>query len=278
MIHEKIFFDVPYGESGCKRSQEKASMVTYILDDYTQHTIVRYRPAIVICPGGGYEYRSEREAEAIALQFTAMGYHVFIVQYSVKPDVYPAPQLDLAKAVSIIREHAQEWHVEKDKIVLCGFSAGGHLAGSLGTLWKEPWLSAALSVQPEDIQPNGLILCYPVISSGIYAHKGSFQALLGEKAEENKEFLSLEKRVTKDTPRTFIWHTLTDGAVPVQNSILFMEACIESQVPVEFHMFPEGGHGLALANEETSILEGREDILTACQMWIPLVRNWLKEL
>ena len=148
---------------------------------------------------------SDREAEPVAIQYIAKGYQAAILRYSVKPAKYPLALLQLAKAVAHLREYADEYHIDTEKIVVQGFSAGGHLACSLGVFWKKPFLSETLGVSAEQIRPNGMILCYPVITSGEYAHRGSFEALLGEDAydPEKRKEQSLELQVTKDTLRLF---------------------------------------------------------------------------
>ena len=160
--------------------QETAALYTYFLDNSPEMIPDRKRPLVLICPGGGYEMTSDREAEPVAIQYIAKGYQAAILRYSVKPAKYPLALLQLAKAVAHLREYADEYHIDTEKIVVQGFSAGGHLACSLGVFWKKPFLSETLGVSAEQIRPNGMILCYPVITSGEYAHRGSFEALLGE--------------------------------------------------------------------------------------------------
>ena len=131
----------------------------------------------------------------------------------------------------------------------------------------------------EQIRPNGMILCYPVITSGEYAHRGSFEALLGEDAydPEKRKEQSLELQVTKDTPPTFLWHTEPDDCVPVENSLFFFEALHKNKIPVEMHIYPAGGHGLSLANEETKRQDG-SGIQPECQSWMELACGWMSRL
>ena len=258
---------------------ETADLYTYILDNSVEMHPNRKRPVIVICPGGGYEMTSDREAEPIAMQYLARGYHAVILRYSVAPVRYPLALLQLAKSVSYLREHAQEYHIDTDKIILQGFSAGGHLAASLGVFWKEKFISESLHTEVEMVKPNGMILSYPVITSGEFAHKGSFEALLGEVANDPKKrnVQSLEFQVTQDTPPTFLWHTVTDCTVPVENSLLFFDALRKQSVPVELHLYPAGVHGLSLANEETSYGDGG-CVQPECQSWMELACTWIKNL
>ena len=268
MIHE--VFDIRVEGSG-----PDTKLYTYFLDNSNEINPGGIRPVIVMCPGGGYAMTSDREAEALAIQFMAMGYHAAILRYSCAPAVYPAALTELASVISILRNNAEKWHINKDKIIVQGSSAGGHLAASYGVFWKEPFLAEAVHADTEQLRPNGLILNYPVITSGPFAHRESFQNLLGERYGELVEKMSLEKQVTEDTPKTFIWHTFPDDCVPVENSLLFVMALKEKNIPVEFHLYPVGGHGLGLATKETACPNGY-GVQKECQSWIPLVKTWLK--
>ena len=252
-----------------------AKLYTYMWEKSPEIGIDK-RPMILICPGGGYEMTSDREADPLAMQFTAMGYHVAILRYSVAPAEYPVALLEACQTMKLIREHAEEWLVDTDKIFILGCSAGGHLAASVGTFWNEKWIAEKLGCGNEIFRPAGMILCYPVITSGEYAHRGSFEALLkSQYTEEMLEKNSLEKQVTKDTPKAFLWHTYTDDCVPVENSLLFIQAMKKYDIPVEFHMYPVGGHGLSTCDSLAATPEGY-GIQKGCQSWLPLVRDWLK--
>lgn len=272
MLHKKI-------DMKRKNSQYQAELYTYLLDNSPEMKPDRKRPLVLLCPGGGYGMTSDREAEPLAMQFLARGIHAAILRYSVAPARYPEALLQLAAAVALLRENAETWHIDPEKIVVQGSSAGGHLAASLGVLWEEKFLSEELCVPTERLRPNGLLLCYPVITSGEKAHRGSFENLLGERHTDPQllEKLSLEKQVTARTPKTFLWHTATDDIVPVENSLLFFEALCKNQVPAELHIYPVGGHGLGLANEETSNQEGY-GVQEECQSWMSLACDWLRHI
>lgn len=252
------------------------TLTTYLLDT-PEGVLIRERPIVLICPGGGYNHVSVREGEPLALQFMAMGFHAAVLNYSVSPAVYPTQLLELAKAVALLRDRAQEWHIRKDGLFIQGSSAGGHLAASFGCFWKKELFAKEAGDDAEKLRPNGLILSYPVITSGEFAHRGSFEMLLGDRNEELARELSLEYQVNKDTPKTFLWHTFEDGAVPVENSLLFVQALRREKIPVEFHLFPSGGHGLALGNELTSMEEGKE-IQPQVTAWIALAGNFIRNL
>lgn len=257
-----------------ENSQEYAALYVYLID-HTPEIDIATRPMILICPGGGYAFTSDREAEMIALQFLAYGYHAAVLRYSVAPARYPTALLEVARSVACIRSHAKDWHVNPQEIVLTGFSAGGHLAANFCMFWHQNWIADRLGVTVPELQPNAMILGYPVITAGEYAHRGSFQCLLGEEYEQKQDSLSLENWVDDKTPRAFVWHTYEDGAVPVQNSIMLVDALVKHHIPVEFHMFEKGGHGLSLSNRLTKSAGGSEN-QPATAKWIELVHNWME--
>ena len=256
-----------------------ARLYTYILDNYEEIDSSRTRPLVLICPGGGYEFTSDREAEAVAIQYIARGFHACVLRYSVAPAEFPQSLYELAWSVAYLRKHAAEYGIKPDKIIVAGFSAGGHLAASLGVFWDKDWLAKETELSAEQMKPNGLLLSYPVITSGKYAHRGSIENLMGtKKSKELEELLSLEHQVGKQVPPVFIWHTLTDRSVPIQNTLMFTEELVKNQVSVEVHIFPEGPHGLSLANEETRIAENDFGIQKRCQDWISLAGKWVADL
>ncbi len=277
MIHQAIDLQIDYRKLGVKQDGYQPKLYTYLWENSPEMDPNRTRPAVVICPGGGYAGTSDREAEAVALQLMAAGFHAFVLRYSCYPSAYPAALLEAAKAVSLVRAHAGEWHVDPDKIVIAGFSAGGHLAGSLGVFWHQALVAESLGVENEAVRPNGMILCYPVITSGEFAHRGSFENLLQDRYEELLDDMSLEKQVSKQTPPAFLWHTYEDDGVPVENSMLMASALRKQGVPFELHIYPHGGHGLSLANEETRSANGF-GVQEACQTWIDLAKTWIKNL
>lgn len=272
MIHKKI-------EIKARGMEAVGNLYTYFLDSSIEMRPNEKRPVILMCPGGGYEMTSDREAEPLAMQFLAMGYHVAILRYSVCPVRYPAALLQVAESVLYLKEHADEYHIDPEKIVVQGCSAGGHLAANYGIAWNSPFLTKLMGMEndPEQLCVAGLLLCYPVITSGEKAHEESFRNLLGEQYEEKKEELSLENQVTPDTPPTFLWHTATDETVPVENSLYFFQACLQQGVSAELHIYPVGGHGLSLANEETCRANGI-GVQKECQSWIGLAQTWLKKI
>ena len=225
------------------------TLKTYVLDTVEND---RLRPAIIIFPGGGYEYCSYREEERIALGYNSAGFHSFVVNYRCAPHRHPAPLYDAAAAIKYVREHAKEWKIDPDMIVVIGFSAGGHLAASISNLWNNESFFSKEEIDSGIYKPNACILSYPVITSGEKAHRGSFDALLGEDApRELVEFMSLENKVSDATPPTFLWHTFDDDVVPCENSLYYAEALSEFHIPCEMHIYPTGLHGQSRASNDT---------------------------
>lgn len=232
-------------------SQGGALLKAYIPDNTEEIDKDKKNPAVLILPGGGYGFTSDREGEGVALKFLSEGICAFVLKYHVAPVRFPVALCEALLTLQYIRENSKEWHIDENNISVCGFSAGGHLAASVGVHWnKEKILKYIPECKRELVKPNKLILSYPVITSGEYAHKGSMVNLLGEdnQTEELLLFNSLEKQVSKDTPKTFLWHTFEDGSVPVQNSMLFANALIQEGITTELHIYPKGGHGLSLGN------------------------------
>lgn len=256
-------------------SHPDTHLVLY-LQENSPEIYIKSRPMILICPGGGYRFTSDREADAMALKFLSMGYHAAILRYSVAPARFPTALLELASSVNLIRENAAAWNVEADKLYVLGCSAGGHLAASLGVMWDRDFVRQALGLSDASLlRPDGLILCYPVITSGEFAHRGSFENLLGNKEAELLDEVSLEKHVTGNVPPCFIWHTFADATVPVENSLLFVSALRKAGIPTEFHMYPKGGHGLGLASKLTMHASGT-GVQEECTSWINLVYTWIE--
>ena len=239
------------------------------------------RRAVIVCPGGGYNHVSPREAEPVAAQFLAAGYAPFILNYGVGENATDyRPLKQLALSVRYVRENAEKYCVDPRFVFVCGFSAGGHLAASLGTLWKSPVLDEICEGAERDIvRPTGMILGYPVITSGEFGHRGSFSKLCGKEdpTEAELDAWSLEKQVSADTCPAFIWHTFEDKGVPVENSLLLARAMSAAGRHYELHVFPNGRHGLSLCNELTASGKPEVNVVPHNEQWITLVLRWLKD-
>jgi len=235
-----------------------------------------FRPSIIICPGGGYAFRAVREGEPLALRFASLGFNTYVVHYRVAPNRFPDGLQDLACAVHWVRTHAKETYSHPDRIAVMGFSAGGHLAGSLGTMWNRPEIFAPLGLTCEDVKPNGQVLCYPVISGGEFAHRGSFENLTGSADLAVHEEYSLEKWAGPHTPPTFLWHTFNDACVPVENAFLLGMALRKAQVETEMHIWPDGPHGMSMA--DMSVYYQQQDCNQDIARWPEMAANFLRRV
>ena len=241
------------------------------------------RDAILVFPGGGYHaVCHEREGEPIALAYVERGYNAFVLHYKVGEECrYPSHLIDASFAVCYLKEHADELRISKDRIFTVGFSAGGHLSGSVAILHKDPEVLKALGIEKGDNKPCGSILSYPVVSALVDTHRGSFEMLSGKPfdaiTEDERRKLSLECHVDEDSAPVFIWHTSKDNAVPVLGSLRLAEAYYNIGMPVSLHVYPYGVHGLALANELTSV--GNPDFIEPlAQVWVDESVKWIKTI
>ena len=234
------------------KSDFTATLSSYVPDPSIEIPADRLRPAVLICPGGGYTFVSPREGEPIALRFAAAGICAFVLEYSVAPARFPQALCETLTAMAYIRENAERFCLDPNRIALCGFSAGGHLAASAAVFWNHPMVAPYLKKTGDVLRPNALVLAYPVIINEGPCHRDSFKALLGEDGCRDPKMLeltSLEKQVNEDTPPTFIWHTAEDAAVPVQNSLAFGAALADRHIPLELHIYRRGPHGLSLGDQ-----------------------------
>lgn len=254
-------------------------LTVYALDNSPEVEPQRRRPTVLVCPGGGYSFRSFREAEPVAVRLLAMGLNAMVLDYSVAPVTFPAALLQVFAALHEIRTHAEEWHVQEHRIAVMGFSAGGHLAASAGVFWHKPHYAGQLGLTPEQVQPDALILGYPVISSDpAISHGGSIRNLLGDRLEELRDTVSLENQVDAHTPPTFLWHTWNDGSVPVENALRFASALRAHKVRTEVHVYMDGPHGLSLADDQVYGPDRMANTRPACANWIGMAATWLKSL
>ena len=209
------------------------------------------RRCMLVVPGGGYCMLAPHEGELVAMEYYNMGLNCFVLTYTnditMCVPLKKQPMEDLSRAVRLIRKNATEWHVDPAKLLICGFSAGGHVCASLCVHFDDVTDPDA-ELNAISNRPDGAILGYPVITSGEYTHIYSMQALLGKNpSEEELAYFSCEKQVKENTPPCFLWQTAEDNLVPVENSYLFAKALREKGVPFAHYVFPFGGHGLSTA-------------------------------
>lgn len=278
MINKVINIDVDYNAMGVEKSPRQTTLTTYILDqENITLSKTKKRPAVIVCPGGGYWSTSPREAEPIALKYCSAGFHSFVLDYSVCPSGFPAAVCELSKAVVYVKSIAEEHSIDADKIFVVGFSAGGHLVASLGVHFGHPDVKKFAGVDGVENKPAGIILGYPVITSEEgKTHSGTINNFCADR-EELRELASLEKHVTPETPTTFIWHTFADAGVPVANSLRFAAALEENGVKFEMHIYPDGPHGLSLGNWITDSYQ--EDMSSSpVQNWIDMSIRWITDM
>ena len=232
------------------------------------HPDRRRRPVLVIYPGGGYCIRAPHEGIDVAEKFRSLGFHCVVVQYRVSPYRFPAEQQDALRAIRLVRANAARWNMIPDQISVCGFSAGGHLAGSTGVMYDKVNCDAGDEADQYSCRPDALVLGYPVITfDAETGHCGSGLHLLGEdQVAARAAEVELDKLVTPDTPPAFVWHTAEDQAVPVRGSLRFVTALQKNGIRWGLHVFPCGRHGLGLA-------EPYHDL----SKWPELVRDFLAE-
>ncbi len=238
-----------------KTPTKEVTLTAYIAGTADDMKFNYKRKAVLVCPGGAYSFCSNREGEPIATSFLAAGYNAFVLDYSVKNrnepgKKFPGQLIEAALAMKFIKDNAEKFHIDPNYVFVTGYSAGGHLATSLGILYNSEYVTNAIDMPENYARPAGMILAYPVISSGEYAHRGSIDNILHDEREvpEALAKVSLENLVSETTVPAFIWHTREDTTVPVENSIMLSASLAKNNIPFEMHIYPYGGHGASLAN------------------------------
>lgn len=238
------------------------------------------RPAVIICPGGGYEFTTERESEPVALAFMEKGYQAFVLDYTVlnqdeKKELMPHPLYNLAEAVHYVRSNRKEFKVDGNKISIMGFSAGGHLCAMYCGVYAQEWFVKQTRYSEEEMKPNYAVLCYPVIdfSLGWPETKKQIFSITSQPGKyKAQELISAAK-----TPPTFIWHTVSDEGVPVQNTLQYVQKLEEHKINFECHLFHRGRHGLSLANAQSAKIMDETYINPHAAKWFSLMIEWLNE-
>ncbi len=238
---------------------EVPHLVPFLLQDGTP------RACVIVCPGGGYWRRADHEGAPVAQWLNSLGLAAVVLHYRVQRR-FPGSFRDVERAVRLARSRAAEWGLDALRVGVLGFSAGGHLAASACTLAGPGDPQAADPIETQSARPDFGVLCYPVITAYDGRHHGSISMLLGDEPwdEAKRDRVSLERQVTAQTPPCFLWHTADDQAVPLRNSLLFMEACAQHGVGVGSFIAPHGRHGLGLALEDQEVGAWRQ----ACAAWL----------
>ncbi len=288
-------------------NREDVTLTTYVTEEKGELHGIAKRPAVLICPGGAYLGCSDREAEPVALKFASMGYHAFVLRYSVYGDEamgffsnpecqlepkascqHPAPVREIGKAMMIIKEHAEDWEVDADRIAVCGFSAGAHNAAMYGVYWHTPLISEYFGADRELFRPAAVILGYTLSdymfmkTSDLAPMDKAFfgvsnMAFLGDTdpSDEKLKEVSPCMHVTEFTPPMFLWATSADKLVPVQHSLRMAHALADHKIPFELHVFEEGDHGLSVSTQSSAV--ARSQINKDAAKWVELAECWLEK-
>jgi len=224
---------------------------------------------VIVCPGGSYAaLASNHEGRQVANWLNSLGVAAFVLKYRLGPRYHHPIELgDAQRAIRLVRAHAAEYGIATDRVGIMGFSAGGHLAATIGTHFDDGSTTDSDPVQRQGSRPDFLVLGYPVISfTTLYTHQGSLHNLLGDSPDPKlMQSLSEELQVTAQTPPTFLFHTTEDKTVPVENSVLFYLALRKAGVAAEMHIFERGPHGVGLALRDPALA-----------MWPELLANWFR--
>ncbi len=251
---------------------ENSYMDAYIADKVKGFT----RKAILVIPGGGYAgLATEREGEPIAQAFMPYGYNAFVLHYSVNKKPFPAQLIEASMAIKNIRDNSEEYDIDPNNVFVVGFSAGGHLAASLGTMWNKPEIYNAIDMPVGYNKPNGMMLIYPVVSP-VY-HLPSFEnLLLGKVTDEKLAECSIDKNIDENSAPAFIMHSSNDQIVNVRNSLSLANALADKGIKFEMHIYPDAPHGVALGNEITKC--GNEKwIDTSIAKWVENAVEWAEK-
>lgn len=289
-------------------NREDVTLTTYVIAEKGEMHEQGMRPAVLICPGGGYFGCSDREAEPVALKFASMGYHAFVLRYSTYgegnelfPDMsdavnlppkestkHPAPVRDIGKAMLYIHERAKRWQIDMKRVAVCGFSAGAHNTAMYSVYWDKPLLTEYFIVEAEVLRPAAIILGY-TLSDYVFMSQTKMNpmdtafftaskiAFLGEKdpSEEMLKEVSPAYLISEKTAPTFLWATAADAMVPVQHSLRMAHALADHGVPFELHVFEEGDHGLSISTQASAV--AKSQINADVAKWVDMAESWLQK-
>lgn len=290
------------------RAEGRSSFTAYLLDPEISYGVTKKRPCVIVCPGGGYCIRATKEQEPIAARLLGAGYHAVVLRYPVlfaarpstpgeQPQIdegvaYPIQVVDLMRTMQWVHEHADRYEIDADRIYVMGFSAGAHLAGSLAEQWDDSQALSELDVpNPCELRPRGVVMCYPMVDARDVLFRDPetlpdnvrwqlpyfLRAMTGSDVPDEAALdrLDLIAHVRADMPRLFLWGTGEDELVSPQSLCRFAARVSQLGVSVEFHLFSQGPHGLALAEQASAAVPGdaREDVAA----WVPLMLRWLDQ-
>lgn len=290
--------------------REDVTLSSYVWEDAIDLLHGKSRPAVIVCPGGAYLNLAGTEGEPVALAFANMGYHAFVLKYSVYSEgiengdmfaavgqgvkehcVFPRPMQDIGAAMLYIRERSEEWHINMEQVAICGFSAGAHNCAMYSVYWDKPEVAGFFGVDTELLRPAACILGYPITDYVYLASQAGKEedpmagqlfnqsnlAFLGTTEPDDKMLYKVSPvyLVNQNTPPTFLWATSEDNLVPVQHSILMARSLADAKVPFELHIFEKGMHGLGTAAEAGT--SNRLSVNDEVAKWVPMCHKWLQK-
>ena len=249
MIHELIHLNKYYPLDGDPTLEV---MIPYTNDINKRNNA----GGIIICPGGGYSYVSLREGDSTALKYMDEGYCTFVLTYSTKKS-YPTPMYELACSIDYLRKNSDKYYLNKDQIAILGYSAAGHLVSSYGYLYKNNDFLEKTKLDVENIKPNAIVSCYPVITMGVKTHIDTMKNITGNN-DELKKLLSVEKNIDSTYPPTFLWTTKADTCVPYENSLMFAEQLKKNNIEYKFVLFKHLDHGKSVGTKLINDINKKE--------------------
>lgn len=256
----------------------RVNLKTYIPDVWDrEHSAPR--PAMIVCPGGAWVFLSPTEGEPVALTFVKEGYAAFVLNYSIGDDsVFPNPLIEISWAIQTVREHAEEWHIDPNKIALSGFSAGSSVVAMSATQWMNPLIAETLGAPSEMYKPNAAVFAYGCNDLGTIFDSDDPDLVIpspGKITADRTPQIDVVHFVTKDTAPIFFYHCRNDVLVPVKNTWLLAEKLDEYKLPFEMHIFGSGQHGMSVHNRLTT---PKGNIDPSVTQWVPLCIEWLDNL
>ena len=261
-----------------RTSDGRVRLRTYVQENWREPADP-LRPAIIVLPGGAFTYYSPKESEPVALTFAGLGYHTFLLDYSLgEESAWPAPLLDVAWAIRTVREHAEEWALDPARVCVLGFSAGATVAALAATQWDNPLVGEALGCTPEEVRPDAAAICYgPARAATCLGAdgQGAEELEFGRIMHEGRPEVDYVDFLDERTPPLFLWHTSPDEVVPVQNSLIASQRLADLGIPFELHVFRRGAHGYY-----TSDLSARGGVYLdpSIRQWVSLFDAWFRQL
>ena len=270
-LYKKIpnYIDAPDTESSAVDGVLRISNVSIPGYQFFSATGNDPKPCVIICPGGGYRIlAASHEGTDLAKYFNSIGVHALVLKYRIpsdenQPDKKYAPLQDAQRAIQLVRENAKQWHVNAEKVGIMGFSAGGHLASSLAVHYGDAKIK---QINKISLRPDFQILGYPVISFGKFSHLGSRKSLLGKDSSESMmNYFSSEMHVNANSPIAFLVHAKDDKVVPIENSLMYVDALKSNGVEAELFIYETGGHGFGMVNK------------TSTENWMAALKSWMQK-